>query len=246
MNKRKTQILIIAVIIISTLLSLTAYAEGEKKIYDKLGYLSADESQALSAKLSALEKETGLSYYAVIYQSAGYSDKYIGDEFIREYHTGHRDCVVLIITLRYGEYYYDMYTYGDADSRISDKEVNYILDDLDVYNNIKSGNIVPGITEFFTLSGKAYSGRLGVSYSTISIVCFIIAIIISLIVCISVDRSYKKKLKSTKYPLDRYAKLELTHEDDVFVRSFVTTRRISNSSSGGSRTGGGSGHRGGR
>jgi hypothetical protein len=50
------------------------------------------------------------------------------------------------------------------------------------------------------------------------------------------------------YPLDRYAKLELTHESDSYVTEH-TTRTYSPRSSGsggGSRHGGGGGHRGGR
>jgi uncharacterized membrane protein YgcG len=58
---------------------------------------------------------------------------------------------------------------------------------------------------------------------------------------------YRKKKASVDYPLDRYARLELTHESDSFVREY-TTRTYSprSSSGGGSRHGGGGGHRGGR
>ena len=56
---------------------------------------------------------------------------------------------------------------------------------------------------------------------------------------------YRKKQHGESYPLDRYAKLQLTEAEDRFVGSFVTRTRVQSSSSGG---GGGShgGHRGGR
>ena len=38
--------------------------------------------------------------------------------------------------------------------------------------------------------------------------------------------SYKRKSRSDKYPLDRYAQLDLTHSNDIFTGSFVTRRRI--------------------
>ena len=60
---------------------------------------------------------------------------------------------------------------------------------------------------------------------------------------------YRKKKASVDYPLDRYARLELTHESDAFVREYTTrtySPRSSGSSGGGSRHGGGGGHRGGR
>jgi hypothetical protein len=61
--------------------------------------------------------------------------------------------------------------------------------------------------------------------------------------------SYKAKKKSVDYPLDQFAKLELTSQDDVFVGSFVTKRVIQSSGGGGgggSSRGGGGGHAGGR
>ena len=63
--------------------------------------------------------------------------------------------------------------------------------------------------------------------------------------------AYKMKKKSVDYPLDRYAKLDLTHQSDRFVREYVTRTYSPRSSGGGGgggggRHGGGGGHRGGR
>ena len=61
---------------------------------------------------------------------------------------------------------------------------------------------------------------------------------------------YLKKQHGVSYPLDRYAKLHLTHREDRFVGSHVTRVRVQSSNgSGGSRGGGsrgGGGRRGGR
>ena len=46
--------------------------------------------------------------------------------------------------------------------------------------------------------------------------------------------SYKRKLRSEIYPLDRYASLELTGRSDIFMGKIVTSRTI-NTNSGGNR-----------
>ena len=38
--------------------------------------------------------------------------------------------------------------------------------------------------------------------------------------------NYKKKLQSEKYPLNKYANLDLTDRQDIFTGSFITRRRI--------------------
>ena len=147
-------------------------------------------------------------------------------------------------------YYYDMYTYGDASEKINAKEVEYILDHESVYNAIKSGKVADGACAFLALSAQGYLGRVGVSYWIISIVSLVIALLIGAFACGSVYAHYKQKNKSVDYPLDRFAKLQLTREKDHFNGTFVTKRVISsdNGTNGGrgSFHGGGSGHRGGR
>jgi hypothetical protein len=43
--------------------------------------------------------------------------------------------------------------------------------------------------------------------------------------------SYKRKLRSEIYPLDRYASLELTGRTDIFIGKFVTRRTINTGNS---------------
>ena len=79
-------------------------------------------------------------------------------------------------------------------------------------------------------------------------VCLIL--VIALAVCGGVVASYKKKRASVDYPLDQYAKLDLTLDRDRFVREHTTRTYVPRSNGsgggGGSRHGGGGGHRGGR
>ncbi|MBQ3507765.1 MAG: hypothetical protein IJA91_04370, partial [Clostridia bacterium] len=113
---------------------------------------------------------------------------------------------------------------------------------------LKSGYIYTGAAAFFEWSAVAYAGRLGASWGVIIAVSAAIALVIGLIACAGVVAAYKKKNASVDYPLGRYAKLELTHEKDSFVREYTTRTYSPRSSGGGSggRHGGGGGHRGGR
>ena len=131
---------------------------------------------------------------------------------------------------------------------INQKEVNYILDDYDVYYNLKGGEIYDGAKAFFELSATAFEGRLGAPWILVILVSAVIALIIGLAVCAGVVASYKKKRASVDYPLEHFAKLELTRERDHEIGRFVTTTIISSGSRGGhgGGRGGGGGHAGGR
>ena len=52
-------------------------------------------------------------------------------------------------------HFYKMYTYGHPHKKITDEEVNAILDNENVYNNIKSGNYADGIVAFIEETVKA-------------------------------------------------------------------------------------------
>ena len=174
------------------------------------------------------------------------------DQWLEVLELNGRDAVLLVVTYdpydSY-DYFYDMYTYGRADHAINDKEVNYILDDSDVYGNLKNGYICEGCEAFFPLSAQAFTGRVGVAWSVIILVSAAISAVIALVVRGSVVAAYRRKKASVDYPLDRFAKLELTHESDAYVREYTTrsySPRSSGGGGGGSRHGGGGGHRGGR
>ncbi|MBQ9804998.1 MAG: TPM domain-containing protein [Clostridia bacterium] len=220
--------------------------------------LSGKAQDRIETAISDASARTGCSFYMATYpiplgiveENSEY--RYTGEDFLKEYGLSQKDNIVILIVSKQGDiYYYDMYTYGAANSKISDKEVNYILDHETVYDNLKGGKLADGACSFFAMSADAYVGRVGVSYWIIAIVALIIALVIGAFACVSVYASYKQKNKSVDYPLDRYATLELTAKQDQFTGSFVTKRVIStgNGSSGGgggSFHGGGGGHRGGR
>ncbi len=229
-------------------------AEANRRVYDPAGMLLAPQAEKLANRLEALSVEYGVELYFATYEADHAYDDFLGDEYCRDVRNLRgEDAVLLIVTYDLSDqrYYYDMYTYGEANYAISRKEVNYVLDMDDVYYNIKGGNLSVGVETFFEWSAKAYDGRVGVSWALVITISAVIAAVIALIVCAGVVASYKKKRATVDYPLDRYARLNLTRDHDTFVREYTTRTYSPRSSSGGgggggSRHGGGGGHRGGR
>ena len=227
------------------------------KVIDKNDQLSDADEERVNEALAKASEKAGVPVCAYVFvpgiHSYGY-EKYVGDDFLAEFgQSRNQPLILLVVTMGGYENYYNIYTYGDAYTRINEKEIDYILDDGDVYYNIKDardGDLAAGLCAYAELSAQAYAGRLGVSWKLILIGALIIGAIAGAITVGSISAGYKKKNPSQSYPLDRFAKLELTHERDREVGKFVTTTIISTGGSGrgggGGRTGGGGGHRGGR
>ncbi len=260
MMKRLFTVLLLLLLLMLAIIPTTVFAETAQSttlVDDTAGFFSEEEEEQLrQALLQAAESTDGACtfFLATHEMQTHYSPRYVGEDFLKKHDLSNKDnFVILIITLDGGVYYYDMYTYGDAYGKLSDKEVNYILDHGSVYDSIKSGALLNGSTAFFKLAAKGYNGRVGTSYAIIATVSLCIAVLIGIACCAGVYSSYTKRKKSVEYPLERFAKLDLTENADVFVGSFVTKRVIQSDNGGGrhgggggSGHGGGGGHRGGR
>ena len=247
---KKSAILLLTLLCLVAILAFPAAAK-ETRVYDPSGMLTAAEASALADRMDELSKSAGVELYFATYVADNRYDDFYGDDYCtRVQNLKGTDAVLLVVTYEKWNrtYYYNVYTYGEANYAITQKEVNYILDDYDVYYNIKGGDIYDGVTAFFDMTAQAYVGRVGMPIAVIVVVSALISLIIGGAVCAGVVASYKKKRASVDYPLEHFAQLELTKEKDSFVREY-TTRTYSprsNGGSGGSRHGGGGGHRGGR
>lgn len=248
---KKSMALGLILLCLAVCLTLPLSAAESERVYDPSEMLTVAESAQMAALLDRLSAEHGVEMYLATYLADGPYDDFYGDDYChRVKNLKSTDAVLLVVTYERlnDTYYYDMYTYGEANYAINQKEVNYILDDYDVYDNLKGGHVYDGCEAFFTLSAEAFTGRVGMAWSVIIFLSAAISVGIAFAVRGAVIAVYRKKKASVDYPLDRYAKLELTHESDSFVREY-TTRTYSPRSSGSggsSRHGGGGGHRGGR
>ena len=168
--------------------------------------------------------------------------------------SGDPDAIVLLVYQTSGEWHYNIYTFGESQKALKGGDIDTILDAPEVYNNLKSGKIAEGANAFLTVCQKTMAKRAR-SRRVTPIVC---ALIFGSLAgggsALGVVIAYRRKRHGVSYPLDRYARLNLTDRRDIFVGSYVTRVRIqssnSGSSRGGSSFGGGSsfsgGHRGGR
>ncbi len=201
----------------------------------------------------------GIDFYLITMQTA-YADDRLTDGEVGVtcgFHTFEADAVVLVVrkTGANNKYFYEMYTYGDAYDIFSDRDVDRVLDEDAVYGNLKSGNVKDGATAFFALCAEEIDGHYEALAAkerrkplTVVLVALGAGVLAGGGSVLGVWLYYRKKLHGVTYPLDRYAKLSLTHREDRFVGSHVTRVRVNNSSGGGSRGGGsrGGGFRGGR
>ncbi len=243
---KKLSLIFVFVIITSSFFTTTVSAsENESRIYDTAGII--DDEERIESALSDFEAECGIPIRLVTtVGSNSYDLSELG--FVDG-----EDLIVLEINYYHytNTYYYYLDTFGDAYDKISDSEVDRILDARGVYDNIKGGRFADGVEAFAKLTSKAYRGKLQEPWWNTVLVSFIIALVIGAVTVTCVVYRYKRKLKAPVYPLDRYARLNLSVDEcsDIFIGSTVSKVRINTSSGrsgGGSRGRSGGGRRGGR
>lgn len=237
-----------AILVLCIVFTITvSSAETEiRYVYDDASVFSDDELKTLETELS--KSSSGEVKYTIGTTNKYYYDRdELGDAFCAKHNIIQQDNLVLLIIDVSDNYetHYDIYTYGNSFNKITDAEIDRILYHNDVYDNLKSNNFLEGTLAFLKHSKTAYNGHLPMKPGSIVLISVLSGTIVSAIVCAAVFAKYKTKLKSTSYPIDKYAKLNLREKSDIFLGSSVTRVRVQSSSSGHSSRGGGGGHRGG-
>jgi len=222
-------------------LSVTTFASTER-IRDPHSLLAPSDVSELESELRAAEERCGVPIRVYLNDR---SKNFIFGEYEIEELYGYSDTVVLLIEkMSAGYYEYELFTYGDAYSYISDSAALDILDDDLLYSSVKGGRLSEGVSRFATLAQDKVSEGLRSRKNTVIIVAAIVALLGGGIAFGSVFFVYKRKLKSQVYPLSKYAAMTLDHSTDNFIGSNVVRTRVSSSSSGGRGSGGGGGSRG--
>ena len=251
---KKIIALLLCVITLSVTFSFFADAEDETRAFDLDSLLKENEIKRINEAALEAEAECGAKIFIVVHEADGRGDKYIGEDFLDDHGYDYDDDIILLIitrNLNYGayddEYYYNLYLYGKADSRIGPIDVDTILDDDDVYYNIKDGELCDGILAFIECSVDAYK----IPWVLISVIAVIVGVIVCAIAVGAVAAKYRMKLRPTNYPLNKYANMSLTDSQDEFAGKHVATVIVSSGggrggSRGGGGFGGGGGHAGGR
>ncbi|MBQ9802041.1 MAG: hypothetical protein IJW51_03095 [Clostridia bacterium] len=225
-------------------------------VVDMLDVLTPTEERSLAPAIDT----HGISFYLITMETAFSDDRLSDHQVYSVCNFGEEalyrvpDAIVLVVRLvsAEGTFYYDMYTYGEAYDIFSNYDVDRTLDADEVYGNLKSGNIADGATAFFRLCATEIDGHyeaLAAKERRRPLVVALIAVgtgvLAGGISVLAVFLCYRKKQHGETYPLDRYARLNLTHREDRFVGSFVTRVRVRSEGGGHHGSGGGGGFRGG-
>jgi len=238
---KRVALMLLAVVIAISLFSFPVLAQNDKVVYDYAKVLGQEDISRINEAANRYFADNGCSVYIVTAPFYGYW----GEDFLEENPGVDKNSVILILSCNSSENY-DMYTYGKCDRLISNGEVDIILDDPDVFDNIKyEGDYTSAAIRFIELSAEACTPEIALAI----VVGIIFGLVAAITVFVFVITSYRKKQRSEKYPLDRFARLDITESRDMFAGTFITKRVIQSNRSrggGGGRSGGGGGHRGGR
>lgn len=250
----KKIVFILLLAALCTLLTLSASA-FTVEIKDEIGLLGLGDGTMLTLNRDAKTEELlNGTRFGVLTYAAQYLDDYPSNTKVQsKFLIGDDSAVILVLRYLNGDYYYDMYLYGEANDIFKDADVDAVLDGTGVYSNLKSGRFEEGIRNFFSLSAdvlQKHHEKQAARQERAPLVSIAVGVLTALLVgggsMLGVWLYYRRKCHGETYPLDRYARLNLTQREDRFVGSFVTRTRIpkNKGSSGGSR--GGGGRRGGR
>ena len=236
MRMKKIICLFFVVAVTLCTFSFTGYAENYQAVYDDADFFTDEQIETIEAYANKKFADIDGRVY-IITNTDKNNFKYWNDIY-SAYPNLAENAVVLVI-IRSVMKEYSMFTSGDFDRTIKDGEVDDILDDPDIYDSLKyHSDYEKAALRFIELAAEKCQPKI--------LLAAIIGIIFGLIAAAGtaalIVYKYKKKLQSEKYPLNRYASLELTDQDDVFAGTFVTRKVINtgrNGSGGGSFNGGG-------
>ncbi|MBE6633285.1 MAG: hypothetical protein E7620_02960 [Ruminococcaceae bacterium] len=255
---RRYVFLLCACLLLSFSAVLPVCADGEiPYLTDAADLLTVAQEKELTEQAESLSLRLGFPVAMYVYSSLYESDNFIGEDFLRLHEMSATEDLILLVVkqekTQYANtaYYYDLYLYGMGEKRIALEEVDPLLDDPNVFQNLKAGRIDAGLKGYLNAVDGYASNEVDRPNPFLKalIWAFPVSLAAGVIACVCVKISYSMKRKSVDYPLERFAKLQLTEESDMFVGKHVTRRVISSSSGGsggGGSRGGGRGHAGGR
>lgn len=168
MKKRVRFIAIFALIALLALpLSLVASASSvdgrpgfDKRISDKYDHLTASDESRINSAIREAESEVNAIFLVAVYELG--KDIPSGRSIVASFGFDHNIANIVLLVIKYGvsietvggemkeinKHKYEMFTYGDPHRAITNREVDEILDDDDVYDNLKGGNFAAGAVAF--------------------------------------------------------------------------------------------------
>ena len=229
--------LILSALTLPCLLSFTTQAS---RVWNGDGMLTSEEESALESALAEASERSDIEHYAIVYTTSysKISEREMASRLGIDLRSD--SAVVLAVWMQGGAYYYELFTYGEAYGLISDSDADGILDSRDVAA-IKRGQLAAGLHGYAAISSTTVASNRIARLVILIVVASVLAALAGTGAVLGVYYLYKRKLKSPIYPLSKYARMQLTHANDIFLGSNVTRVRVSSSSSSGRGGGGGGG-----
>lgn len=245
--KRLTAVCLLCILLFALCTVVGADTPSSGRVLDEAGVLTdaerADISRRLSLAEETIRERTGESEAPRLFVCV--TDRYTAaDSSIYSIVDAYRlkekasDFSLLVIYTGSSVYYYDVYVYGYLDRKISDSKLDRIYDAIEY--DVKHGNFAEAATGFGDAVAAQFSTR-GERVGTAVLVGALIGAVVALIVFFSVRAHYRKKSRSSSYPLEQFTRLYLNQQTDEFVTKTVTKVYVGSSSSSGGRSGGGGG-----
>lgn len=211
--------------------------------------LSSSEKEELITVIQSTANEIGANIGVVLSDSLnGKSEERYTDDYMYEQFGKESSSIVLMLvkegtgnqdTIAFNKHAYDIY----------DSQYTQILDA--VYRGMDSGNspnypaAIENFCNYLENHRTGYAGSSGISFGFHigfgHIIALAIALIVALVIVNTHAASYKRKAPISARAYLAQDRTQFTLRQDIFVREYTTSHRIS-SSSGGSHHGGGGGH----
>ena len=240
----------------------TPYVDASEKVYDFADILTESEEKEVYQKIQEFISSTNMDMVFVsIDMSYTYDSK--NEEFAADFYDYNDFGInfqnysgILLLRNDYEkDRYYDMYTFGNAQSYFNQTRYDDVLDSI--YSNFVNKNYLEGINTFVDKCELYYNkgivpqyknsyidsnGYLRNKYQPPIFLCLVISCVITLItmiILVKKNKMIKKAVMAHRY-LDR-STINYTEKVDQFVTSHTYCHRYSESSGGGSSGGFGGG-----
>ena len=240
--------------------SQSEYLNNSNYVYDYENYFTESEQNEINDTCKLVASKSKLAVFVATTKRNYTIAEMNGEDFCYKNNFSVYDTFAVLILNKdnavNATYHLDIYTFGKAESKITEHEINAIL-----YS--KYGDEIVGIDKNLAVDGiKGTIQKCAVAFSFIlpktswvapCIIALILSALIAFLINLGVKKSYSRKRTNQTYSLRDNGKLKLTSQTDAYITSTITSVVIrddsSSSSRGGSYSsggGGGMGHRGGR
>lgn len=229
----------------------------ESYVFDDAGLLSNEEISELDKQIAAMKEKTDWDIFAVtVNDTEGKSAMAYADDFYDERTAEDSDGILVLIDMDNREIYIS--TCGKAIRYLTDARIERVLDDgyyyvsNEEYASCLSAMLSSAETYFdagIPEDQYNYDVETGAisEYRTLTwmevIPVLLLAVGVGVAIYFIVVRSYSMKGGRYDYPYMKYGKVDLTDQEDRFIREHTTHQRIQTSSSSSGRRSSSSGGR---